>query len=236
MSKKKSSKKHASTHTFKWFIFCIFIILVFFAAIYGVAINGQKKFINDKNTTAKVEIFLPLQNQIQTSKKEDNIPKKEDINTTKQEQTLLDINYSQYQTNMQTSHIQQQELAEQNLSEFFKFLDANDTLQNKNEYQKIEENISKEENITIPIQAPKKIKKIEYDDLEKKSQKATYDKTAKVINRKGKKPLLSIIIDDVSTASQAELIKKINLKITPSIFPKSKRTPNTPEIDRKSVV
>lgn len=231
MSKKKSSKKRANTHAFKWFIFCIFIILVFFATIYGVAINGQKKIINDKNTATKIEAFLPPQNKISTYTKEDNISKKEEINATKQEQTLLDINYSKYQNGIQTSHIQQQELAEQNLSEFFKFLDTNDTLENKNKYPKVEENITKESNNTAQIQ--KQIKKIEDNDLEKKSQKATYDKTAKVINRNGKKPLLAIIIDDVSTASQAELIKKIGLNITPSIFPTSKRTPNTAQIANK---
>ena len=44
------------------------------------------------------------------------------------------------------------------------------------------------------------------------------------------KPKLAIIIDDISTNSQIQSIKSLNLKITPSIFPPNKKFPNTPNL------
>ena len=42
------------------------------------------------------------------------------------------------------------------------------------------------------------------------------------------KPKLVIIMDDMSFHSQVESLKKLNIPITPSFFPASKRHPNTP--------
>ncbi|ASM40196.1 divergent polysaccharide deacetylase family protein [Campylobacter sp. RM12327] len=210
-------------HAFKWYIFCIFIILVFFATIYGIAINSQKN-IEDKNLTTTQQI---LTSNNQTNSKTDQIIYEKKEVLVKQKHTQQNTNYSKYQTNIPSQKIQEQELAEQNLSEFFKLLDANQSTQIKDENNTIDKNISKQISI---IDSPKKY---EDEDLEKKSQKAIYDTTAKTLDRRGKKPLLAIIIDDVSTFTQAELIKKIKLKITPSIFPVSTNTPNTAQIANK---
>jgi len=43
-------------------------------------------------------------------------------------------------------------------------------------------------------------------------------------------PRLSIIIDDVSNAEEVEKIKEIPFKVTPSFFPPSNRSPNTPDL------
>ncbi|WP_156108498.1 divergent polysaccharide deacetylase family protein [Campylobacter sputorum] len=210
-------------HAFKWYIFCIFIILVFFATIYGIAINSQKN-IEDKNLTTTQQI---LTSNNQTNSKTDQIIYEKKEVLVKQKHTQQNTNYSKYQTNIPSQKIQEQELAEQNLSEFFKLLDANQSTQIKDENNTIDKNTSKQISI---IDSPKKY---EDEDLEKKSQKAIYDTTAKTLDRRGKKPLLAIIIDDVSTFTQAELIKKIKLKITPSIFPVSTNTPNTAQIANK---
>ncbi|MCM1222900.1 MAG: divergent polysaccharide deacetylase family protein [Lachnospiraceae bacterium] len=44
------------------------------------------------------------------------------------------------------------------------------------------------------------------------------------------KPQLAIIIDDVGSFAQYNALRKINYKITPSLFPKSKTNPQTPKI------
>ncbi|PAF44404.1 divergent polysaccharide deacetylase family protein [Helicobacter sp. 11S02629-2] len=45
-----------------------------------------------------------------------------------------------------------------------------------------------------------------------------------------KKPMIVIIIDDVSSRVHARRIKSVGLKLTPSVFPKQPITPNTPQI------
>ncbi len=48
-----------------------------------------------------------------------------------------------------------------------------------------------------------------------------------------KKPFLAIIMDDVSFQYEVNSIKKIPFKITPSIFPPTKRHPNTPNLAKE---
>ncbi len=52
------------------------------------------------------------------------------------------------------------------------------------------------------------------------------------------KPTLMIIMDDISTIQEAKKIKKLNLKIIPSIFPKTPNHPNTPKVAKmfKSII
>jgi len=45
-----------------------------------------------------------------------------------------------------------------------------------------------------------------------------------------KKPLLAIIIDDVSFSSEVKKIKALPFKVTPSFFPPTKRHPHTPQL------
>lgn len=44
------------------------------------------------------------------------------------------------------------------------------------------------------------------------------------------KPQLAIILDDIGSLAQYQALTRINYKITPSFFPKSKTNPKTPEI------
>ncbi len=67
-------------------------------------------------------------------------------------------------------------------------------------------------------------------DIEtKKSNKTNKHK----IIVKSKKPLLAIVMDDVSFQNEANKIKKLPFKITPSIFPPTKIHPNTPNIAKE---
>ncbi len=52
----------------------------------------------------------------------------------------------------------------------------------------------------------------------------------KIYKKSFLEPTLLIIMDDISTFSEAKAIKKLHLKIVPSIFPKTKDHPNTPKI------
>ncbi|WP_034363651.1 divergent polysaccharide deacetylase family protein [Helicobacter japonicus] len=46
----------------------------------------------------------------------------------------------------------------------------------------------------------------------------------------GEKPKVLLIMDDLSSLSQVKKIEKLKLNITPSIFPKTKHNPHTPDI------
>ncbi len=78
---------------------------------------------------------------------------------------------------------------------------------------------------TLPITKPKASPKI--------IVKKTLHK-----NNTSHNPTLMIIMDDISTLKEAKQIKKLHLKIIPSIFPKTSDHPNTPKIAKmfKSVM
>lgn len=61
------------------------------------------------------------------------------------------------------------------------------------------------------------IKKIENNETKQKI----------IVKKPQNLPKLAIIIDDVATFLQARMIKSVNLKLTPSIFPVSENYPNT---------
>jgi len=65
-----------------------------------------------------------------------------------------------------------------------------------------------------------------YKNIEPKKSNST-------IFIKSKKPLLAIIIDDVSFASEVKKIKALPFKVTPSFFPPTKRHPDTPKLARE---
>ena len=50
---------------------------------------------------------------------------------------------------------------------------------------------------------------------------------------KSKRPMLVLIIDDVAFPSQAKAIKKLPWHVTPSIFPPTRRHPETPKIAKR---
>jgi len=66
--------------------------------------------------------------------------------------------------------------------------------------------------------------------VETKQKKVKSKKNITVVS---KKPLLSIIIDDVSFQSEVNNIKKLPFRVTPSIFPPTKVHPNTPKLAKE---
>ncbi len=59
------------------------------------------------------------------------------------------------------------------------------------------------------------------------------DKKSKIYSKLGAKPRLVIIIDDVAYRHQADAIKSVNLKLTPSFFPATSAHPETPILARR---
>lgn len=102
--------------------------------------------------------------------------------------------------------------------------DAENTPQSteKNEQEKIEKEKSK------------KNEKAKFADSQKADKKsATETNEVKAAVKAGYKPRLVIIIDDVAYKHQADAIKSVNLKLTPSFFPATSAHPETPVLARR---
>ncbi|WP_122874103.1 divergent polysaccharide deacetylase family protein [Campylobacter showae] len=92
----------------------------------------------------------------------------------------------------------------------------------KNEQEKIEKEKSK------------KNEKAKFADTQKMDKKsATEANEIKATVKAGYKPRLVIIIDDVAYKHQADAIKSVNLKLTPSFFPATSAHPETPVLARR---
>jgi polysaccharide deacetylase 2 family uncharacterized protein YibQ len=83
------------------------------------------------------------------------------------------------------------------------------------------------ENSKKIVKAKKRTKKVDIKSICKieKKRKKVYKKRFK-----DGMPRLAIIMDDIGNISQANHLKEIDFPITPSIFPSTKRHPNTPKI------
>ncbi len=73
---------------------------------------------------------------------------------------------------------------------------------------------------------------LDYHESLRFSAKKTKQNMQKIIVR-SKKPLLAIIIDDVSFKQDVLRIKELPFKVTPSFFPPTKRHPNTPKLAKE---
>ncbi len=73
---------------------------------------------------------------------------------------------------------------------------------------------------------------LDYHESLKFSTNKTKQNRQKIIVR-SKKPLLAIIIDDVSFKQDVLKIKELPFKVTPSFFPPTKRHPNTPKLAKE---
>lgn len=92
----------------------------------------------------------------------------------------------------------------------------------KNEQEKIEKEKSKKD------------EKAKFADTKKTDKKsATETNEVKAAVKAGYKPRLVIIIDDVAYKHQADAIKAVNLKLTPSFFPATSAHPETPVLARR---
>ena len=80
----------------------------------------------------------------------------------------------------------------------------------------------------------KKDEKAKFADTKKTDKKsATETNEVKAAVKAGYKPRLVIIIDDVAYKHQADAIKAVNLKLTPSFFPATSAHPETPVLARR---
>ena len=92
----------------------------------------------------------------------------------------------------------------------------------------------KNEQEKIGKDKPKKDEKAKFADTKKTDKKsATEANEVKAAVKAGYKPRLVIIIDDVAYKHQADAIKSVNLKLTPSFFPATSAHPETPVLARR---
>ncbi|WP_314070168.1 divergent polysaccharide deacetylase family protein [Campylobacter showae] len=117
------------------------------------------------------------------------------------------------------------------------FSDANDQagqVEAKFDAENAPQNSEPNEQEKIEKEKPKKDEKAKIADS-KKTDKKTAPETneVKAAVKAGYKPRLVIIIDDVAYKHQADAIKSVNLKLTPSFFPATSAHPETPVLARR---
>jgi polysaccharide deacetylase 2 family uncharacterized protein YibQ len=110
--------------------------------------------------------------------------------------------------------------------------------------KKIEESAKKskekEESVNKRLQEVLKKESINYvsasHEVEDDSLANPPEQSAKEIKLTTSKPRLTIIIDDVGTASQVKAIKSLKIPLTMSFLPPSPRRPNTPKLAAKESI
>lgn len=117
------------------------------------------------------------------------------------------------------------------------FSDANDQagqVEVKFDAENAPQSAEKNEQEKSEKEKPKKDEKAKFADLQKTDKKtATETNEVKAAVKVGYKPRLVIIIDDVAYKHQADAIKAVNLKLTPSFFPATSAHPETPVLARR---
>ena len=117
------------------------------------------------------------------------------------------------------------------------FSDANDQaghVEVKFDAENATQSAEKNEQEKIEKEKPKKDEKAKFADSQKTDKKsATEANEVKAAVKAGYKPRLVIIIDDVAYKHQADAIKAVNLKLTPSFFPATSAHPETPVLARR---
>ena len=117
------------------------------------------------------------------------------------------------------------------------FSDANDQagqVEAKFDAENATQSAEKNEQEKNEKEKPKKDEKAKFTDSQKTDKKsATEPNEVKAAVKAGYKPRLVIIIDDVAYKHQADAIKAVNLKLTPSFFPATSAHPETPVLARR---
>ena len=117
------------------------------------------------------------------------------------------------------------------------FSDANDQagqVEAKFDAENAPQSTEKNEQEKIEKEKSKKNEKAKFVDSQKTDKKsATETNEVKATVKAGYKPRLVIIIDDVAYKHQADAIKSVNLKLTPSFFPATSAHPETPVLARR---
>ncbi|RAZ23692.1 divergent polysaccharide deacetylase family protein [Campylobacter hyointestinalis] len=204
-SKKRKKLPKFKKGAFKVYIGIFICISIIFAVLYLVTNSNKNVVKDDQKTISKIEEYLD------TQKKNISKNSSKDISTA---HVLSDLNLSKTHK------------SEQNIS-------TNNTFINL----KKDENVSqKETGINLKqdanISDTQKDANINLKKDENLSQKET--KTPEVLQKHqaNTRAKLAIIIDDVAYRAQADKIKSLGLKITPSIFPPTKAHPNTVAISK----
>lgn len=117
------------------------------------------------------------------------------------------------------------------------FSDANDQagqVEAKFDAENASQNSEQNEQEKIEKEKPKKDEKAKIADSKKTDKKTAPEvNEVKAAVKAGYKPRLVIIIDDVAYKHQADAIKSVNLKLTPSFFPATSAHPETPILARR---
>ena len=117
------------------------------------------------------------------------------------------------------------------------FSDANDQagqVEAKFDAENATQNAEQNEQEKIEKEKPKKDEKVKFADTKKTDKKSvTETNEVKAAVKAGYKPRLVIIIDDVAYKHQADAIKAVNIKLTPSFFPATSAHPETPVLARR---
>jgi len=117
------------------------------------------------------------------------------------------------------------------------FSDVNDQVgqvEAKFDAENVPQNSDQNEQEKIEKEKPKKDEKAKIADSKKTDKKTAPEvNEVKAAVKAGYKPRLVIIIDDVAHKHQADAIKSVNLKLTPSFFPATSAHPETPVLARR---
>ena len=117
------------------------------------------------------------------------------------------------------------------------FSDANDQagqVEAKFDAENAPQNSEQNEQEKIEKEKPKKDEKAKFANSQKTDKKTSPEPNeVKAAVKAGYKPRLVIIIDDVAYKHQADAIKAVNLKLTPSFFPATSAHPETPVLARR---
>jgi len=117
------------------------------------------------------------------------------------------------------------------------FSDVNDQVgqvEAKFDAENAPQNSEPNEQEKIEKEKPKKDEKAKFTNSQKTDKKtAPEPNEVKAAVKAGYKPRLVIIIDDVAYKHQADAIKSVNLKLTPSFFPATSAHPETPVLARR---
>ena len=117
------------------------------------------------------------------------------------------------------------------------FSDVNDQagqVEAKFDAENAPQNSEPSEQEKIEKEKPKKDEKVKFANSQKTDKKtAPEPNEVKAAVKAGYKPRLVIIIDDVAYKHQADAIKSVNLKLTPSFFPATSAHPETPILARR---
>ncbi|QKF64906.1 divergent polysaccharide deacetylase family protein [Campylobacter corcagiensis] len=85
----------------------------------------------------------------------------------------------------------------------------------------VDKNLTTDENKTAPSKKDENKTEISYEEIASNLEAFAPKKAV------SGKPKLAIIIDDIATIDQAKNLKKVGLKLTPSIFPPDRANPDT---------